>query len=78
MDYKMVISETFKENGLPIMIDIGKTIFYCTATYATYYIMRKQYREGMERVKASAIGYICLRWMDTFVTIVDKVANNIH
>lgn len=73
-----IISETFKANMMPIMIDIGKTIFYCTTAYATYYIMRKQYREGVDRIKASAIGYICLRWMDTFVMIVDKVAGNAH
>jgi len=69
----MLISEAFIKHGMPIMFDIGKTIFYCTSTYGTYYIMRKQYGEGIERAKAAAIGYICLRSINLFTDIVDKI-----
>jgi hypothetical protein len=72
-----VISGAFNEHIMPIMIDIGRTIFMCTVAYATYYLMRKQYREGVERIKAAAIGYICLSGMNLFIRIVDQIAGSI-
>lgn len=72
-----IISQTFNQHLMPIMIDIGRTIFMCTTAYATYYLMRKQYREGVERIKAAAIGYICLSGMNLFIRIVDQVASSV-
>lgn len=70
-----MISDEFAKSVMPILFDIGKTIFMCTSVYATYYIMRKQYGEGVERAKAAAIGYICMRSIDKFIDIVDKVTS---
>ena len=75
--YNNELSNAFRTGIMPILYDIGRVIFWCSTVYGTYYIIRKQYPEGSERIKYAAIGYIVLRLTDGFCQLVDNIANNI-
>lgn len=75
--YNNELSNAFRIGIMPILYDIGKIIFMCSVVYGTFYIIRKQYPEGSERIKYAAIGYIVLRLTDGFCQLVDQIANNI-
>jgi hypothetical protein len=75
--YNNQLSNAFRTGILPILFDIGRVIFICSVVYGSYYIIRRQYPEGSERIKYAAIGYIILRLTDAFVNLVDNIANNI-
>lgn len=76
--YDYIISNTFRTNLMPIVWDIGKTILWVSIPGGFYLIMRRNHKEGWERIKWACIGYIGLKFTDTFVNIVDKIANNMH
>lgn len=70
-----VLSNGFKQAFFPIFFDIGKIIFWCAVFYGVYFIIRRQTHEGVDRLKWAGIGYICLRFVDVFTSIVDKTAD---
>jgi hypothetical protein len=77
LGYNNEISNAFKAGIMPVMYDIGKVIFWCSSVYGVYYIIRRNYREGVDRLKWATIGYICLRLLDAFTKLVDVIVNNI-
>ena len=72
-----MISQPFVINIMPIFYDIGKIMVYCCVAYGSYYLIRGQYAEGVNRIKWAGIGYICLRMTESFVKWVDTVASGI-
>ena len=75
--YNNELSNAFRVGIMPILYDIGRVIFWCSIVYGTYFIIRKNYPEGSERIKLAAVGYIILRLTDGFCQLVDQIANNI-
>lgn len=75
--YNDELSNAFIKNILPIFWDIGKVIFICSVVYGTYYIMRRNYNEGIERIKMASIGYVAMRMTSCFIDLIDKIADGI-
>jgi len=70
--------DAFKNSIAPIIFEIGKTLTWCSVVYGTYYIIQMRYTEGVNRIKWACVGYIVLRMTDSFMVLVEKVANNVH
>lgn len=73
-----MLSKAFIDNFLPILYDLGKVVFWVSAIGGLYLVMRTQITEGIERLRAAALGYIGLRLLTGFVELVDKITSGIH
>lgn len=72
-----MLSDFFITNILPHLIDIGKIVFWVSAVGGLYHITRMKTTEGIERVRAAAMGYIGLKLLTSFVEFVDKITDGI-
>lgn len=68
----------FRSSIVPIFMEIGKVLLYVSVFYGAYHIIRSQYTKGVEKIKWAAIGYIMLQMTDAFVSIIDKIAQNMR
>lgn len=66
----------FKTSITPIFYEIGKLLTWCSISYGAYYVIQMRYSEGVNRIKWAAIGYIVLRMTDSFMTLIDNIADN--
>lgn len=65
------ITNAFMKAGMPILYDLGTVIFICTCTFGFYAIIRKQVKQGVERLKWAAVGFIGLKSLELFIKLVN-------
>lgn len=65
------ITNAFMKAGMPILYDLGTVIFVVTCTFGFYAIIRKQVKQGVERLKWAAVGFIGLKSLELFIKLVN-------
>lgn len=73
-----IISKVFDEAIMPYILDAGKTVLKITVVQGAYYMMRSDRKNGIDKVKYGATGYVMLRCVDLFIGVVDEIANTIR
>lgn len=70
-----MISRAFESGIMPVMYDIGKTLLIIGLFQGSYYIMRTDRKNGIDKIKYATTGYIMLKFINWFILLVDKIAS---
>lgn len=69
-----MISKWFEIGALPVIFDVGKTIFFIGLSQGAYYIMRTDRKAGIDKIKYATTGYVILKFSTWFVMVVDRIS----
>lgn len=69
-----MISKWFEIGMLPVIFDVGKTLFSIGIAQGAYYIMRTDRKAGIDKIKYATTGYVILKFSSWFVVVVDKIS----
>lgn len=69
-----MISRAFESGIMPVMYDIGKTLLIIGLFQGSYYIMRTDRKNGIDKIKYATTGYIMLKFINWFILLVDRIA----
>ena len=73
----MGLADVFENCLLPLAAEGGKCLFYITAVSGIYVLIRGNASESIKKIKTATIGYILLKTIKSYVSLIDRIAANI-
>lgn len=73
-----VIFQPLHTAFMPYIWDCAKVLLYVGVIQGVYYIMRADTKQATNKIKYASMGYILIRFIDVFVSLVDTVASSMN
>lgn len=72
-----ILTNKFNVILMPYINDFFRLMLKIFIMQGAFYIMKKDRKEGIDKIKYAGIGYCVLKFTDIFVGIIDQIAGSI-